>query len=677
MQPPATRRDDVVDVLHGVPVADPYRWLEDGDSPDTREWVAAQNTRTREALDARPDRDRWLERLVALMDVPICLSASPRGQRLFCLERPAGAAQTRLVERSTVDRDAEVRVLVDPAALSADGAVAIDWYSASPTGARIVYGVSEGGTENSTLKVLDVATGRHLADEIPRCRASSIAWLPDESGCWYARYPADDQYNRRIYLHRFGTDWADDELVWADLPTPETWANVSASSDGRWLLVHAMVGWSRFDLHLCDRTTGEWRTLVDGVDAQTSLDFTDTGLIGVTTLDAPRGRMITASFDAPTSTDWQTLVAEVDGVRGGFEVVGDEVWSIVTDNAVDRVERHALEGGTLIGTLDTGVVSVFALQCDPLLDDPAHVFVGLTGFDTPSSIFRCSDGALTPWAPGGDPSAALPGLAVSHRTYTSYDGTEIGIFLVHRRGLVPTAETPAILNGYGGFAISETPVWGAMTAAWCEAGGLFAMVGLRGGFEHGEDWHQAGRRGNKQNVFDDFHAAGDWLVAEGLTSRDRLAIFGGSNGGLLVGAALTQRPGAYRAVWCAVPLLDMIRFPQFLIARLWTDEYGDPDVAEEFAWLHAYSPYHRVSDGTGYPAVLFTTAEGDTRVDPLHARKMAALLQHAAADQDEHPILLMQEGRAGHGAGKPVAMQAAERADALAFFTWQLGGPAI
>jgi prolyl oligopeptidase len=302
----------------------------------------------------------------------------------------------------------------------------------------------------------------------------------------------------------------------------------------------------------------------------------------------------------------------------------------------------------------------------------------ITGFDRPTALHRIDAGAdptttrtAAPWFPSD--SGARPPLRVRQVEYPSPDGTLIGLFLVHREDVVPEAHTAAILNGYGGFAITETPVWSPTIAAWCEAGGLYAIAGLRGGAEHGEDWHHAGRRGNKQRVFDDFHAAADWLVDQRMTSRDRLAIAGGSNGGLLVGAALTQRPDLCRAVWCAVPLLDMIRFPRFLIARLWTDEYGDPDDPDEFAWLWAYSPYHHVCDGERYPAVLLTTAEGDTRVDPLHARKMAALLQHAAADQDERPILLHQEGRAGHGVGKPVAKRAAEQADALTFFAWQLG----
>ena len=675
MKPPLTRRDDVVDVRHGVEVADPYRWLEDGESAETVAWVVEQNTITRQALDARPDRARWHERLVALMELPVCGAFHPRGDRLIGFERPTGASQTRLVVRSAVDPSIPAEVLIDPAAAVADSAAAIDWASVSPSGRLVAYGISEGGTENSTLRVLSVATGAHLSDEIPRCRASTIGWLPDESGVFYARYPDNDEYNRRIYLHLFGAPWEDDELTWGDLPTPETWPNVSSSPDGRWVLIHAMVGWSQIDIHLLDRTTGIWQTLISGVEAQTTLDFTNDGLIGVTTLDAPRGRVVSAAFDAPMSPSWRTLVPEGTGVRGGCEIVGSTLWSIVTENAVDRIERHRLADGAPIDTVaGLGVVSVGGLATDPLLDEPPAVFVHVTGFDSPSAIRRWTpEGGLEPWAPTLD-VAAIPTLTVTQRTYKSLDGTEIGVFLIHSTSVTPGPDTPTILNGYGGFAISETPVWAPTVSAWCEAGGLYAIAGLRGGYEHGEDWHQAGRRGTKQNVFDDFHAAGDWLVSSGYTTRDRLAIAGGSNGGLLVGVALTQRPWAYRAVWCAVPLLDMIRFPEFLIARLWTDEFGDPDVAEEFAWLHAYSPYHHVIDDVAYPAVLLTTAEGDSRVDALHARKMAALLQHAGAGQGEHPVLLHQEGRAGHGAGKPVHMQAAERADVLAFLAWQLGG---
>jgi prolyl oligopeptidase len=289
-------------------------------------------------------------------------------------------------------------------------------------------------------------------------------------------------------------------------------------------------------------------------------------------------------------------------------------------------------------------------------------------FATPTSLWRVpASGPASPAAAPSDAEQLTGGLAIERTSYPSGDGTEIGLFLIHRADVTPSADTPTILNGYGGFTITMSPAWQPRIAAWCAAGGLYAVAGLRGGHEHGEEWHTAGSRGNKQNVFDDFHAAADHLVESGRTSRQRLAILGGSNGGLLVGVALTQQPDLCRAVVCAVPLLDMIRFPQFLIAKLWTSEYGDPDVAEEFAWLHAYSPYHHVVGGTCYPATLVQTAEGDTRVDPLHARKMVALLQAASPCLGQRPILLSQEGRAGHGVGKPVSKRADEIADALTF----------
>ena len=685
---PPARRDDLVEILHGTPVADPYRWLEDGDAPDVQRWVAAQNERTRQALDARPDRGMWHERLVALMQLPVVAGMQVRGSQVFVWERPAGAEQLRLTVGSAGDPHVVRRTLIDPDTWAADAAAAIDWFEASRDGALVAFGRSEGGTEDSVLHVLDVASGVVLDDRIQHARAASIAWLPDGSGFRYTRYPEDSEYDRKVYLHRLGDDPADDELVWDALPTPETWPDVRSSSDGRYVLVHAMVGWGHVEVHLLDVAAGTWRTVIAGAEAVSEFRFGGDGLVGTTTLDAPRGRIVSVGLDDPGPQRWRTVVAESAAVRGSFVVRGDEVVSVATERALDRLERHGLADGELRGTIDGfGAIAVVALDVDGDTDDSSKgstegssdgptdggpVFIAATGFASPTSLWRWTEeDGLRAWA--AENAADAPALTVRQDRYRSIDGTEIGIFLIHSEDVVPGPETPAILNGYGGFAIAETPIWSPQIAAWCEAGGLFAIAGLRGGYEEGEAWHHAGRREHKQNVFDDFHAAGDWLIARDLTSRERLGIFGGSNGGLLVGAALTQRPEAYRAVWCAVPLLDMIRFPQFLIARLWTDEYGDPEIAEEFAWLSAYSPYHHVVEGTRYPAVLMTTAEGDTRVDPLHARKMAALLQHAGADQEERPILLHQEGRAGHGVGKPVSKRADEYADSLTFFAWQLG----
>jgi prolyl oligopeptidase len=672
MTPPRTRRDAVVDTLHGVDVPDPYRWLEREDDPEVQEWVADQNRLTRTALDALPAREIWHERLGALMGLAVVQAVQVRSDRLILLERATGAQQARLVVRPLDDPTSSVTVLADPASGAADAAVAVDWFYASPDGELVAFGVSEGGSENSVLRVAHATDGTLLLDEIPNCRAASVGWEADSSGFYYTRYPEGDQYNRTVHHHRLGDDWAADPVVWAEHPNPQTWPNVAVSPEGRWVLVEAMVGWSRTDQHLLDRTTGEWRDVIAGIDAVTDFVFADEHrLVGSTTFEAPRGRIVRVALDREVDPSaWSTVVPERDVVVGAPAALDDGFVVTTARAGVDTIEHWAADG-THVLTVEGIEMSAVAQLATDRVSGVALALV--SGFDAPPAVWRVDhhrEPALLHPVTG---DGAVPDLTVSHMEYPSADGTSVGVFLIHRADAPPTTETAAILNGYGGFAITETPIWSPTIAAWCESGGLYAIAQLRGGFEHGDDWHQAGRRVNKQNVFDDFHAAADWLVATGRTSRDRLAIAGGSNGGLLVGAALTQRPDLCRAVWCAVPLLDMIRFPLFRIARLWTDEYGDPDVAEEFAWLYAYSPYHQVRDGEQYPAVLLTTAEGDTRVDPLHARKMAALLQHAAADQDERPVLLHQEGRAGHGVGKPVGKRAAEQADVLGFFSWQLG----
>ena len=665
--PPATRRGGEVDVYHGVEVPDPYRWLEDGESPEVAEWVAAHNTRTREALDARPTWERWHERLSALVALPTVLDVSVVGDRLFVIERAAGADQYSLVLRSATDPAAAPRTLLDPAALATDGAVAIDWFHPSNDGSLVAYGLSEGGTENSVLHVMSVDTGEVFAERIANTRAASVAWLPDNSGFWYTRYPEGDEYHRHVRFHTLGSSPSDDPVVFDRLPTPETWPDVSVSPDGRWVLVHLMVGWTQIDIHLLDTSTGEWTVVVEGVAAQTQLQFAGDSLVGVTTLDAPNGRVVEASLASPAV--WSTLVPEhSSAVVGRVGLAGDEVLVVVGEVAVDRIERHHRDG-THIGTVTLGASSVLAFDADRTT---GSAFVAAATFGAPVGLQRLQAGSLQAWGAQVDHSV-LPPLTVTQVFYPSLDGTMIPMFVAHRTDVTPSPSTPLVLTGYGGFAIAMSPAWSPNLAAWCAAGGVYAIAGMRGGYEYGDSWHQAGRRANKQNVFDDFHAAADWLVAEGYTSRSLLAVHGGSNGGLLMGAAITQRPDLAPAVWCAVPLLDMIRFPQFLIARLWTDEYGDPDVADEFGWLWGYSPYHRVSEGAAYPAVLFTTAEGDTRVDPCHARKMAALLTHASSSQTERPVLLWQAGRAGHGVGKPASMRVREGADVLSFFCWQLG----
>ena len=658
-----------VEILHGVEVDDPYRWLEDGDSPETKGWVAEQNERTRAALDGLPGRADLHRRLVRLLQAGQATSPRVRGDRLFSLDRWGDHEQAVLVVRSASDPTVEPRTVLDPAGLTDDRTAAIDWFHPSHDGRLVAYGVSEGGDERSVLRVVDVDSGEHLADEITDTRAASVGWLPGADGFVYTRYPAGEEYGRHVRFHRMGDDPADDAVVFDDAPDPTAWPDVSISRDGRWLLVHVALGWSRIDVHLIDRERGDRTTIIEGAEAITILDVVGDHIFGTTTLDAPRGRVVTAPLATPTFQDWTTLVPEGEAVLEAAAVAGPSLLVQSTRSAVASLERYRLDGSgrETVELPDTG--SFVGLTTE---DAREEAFLALTSFARPAALFRWRPGEITPWSSLESPIDPAD-YVVDQIRYPSTDGTEIPMFLIRRADVEPTPETPALLTGYGGFAVANTPVYSPTVAAWCDAGGLYALACIRGGAEEGEDWHRAGMRERKQQVFDDFHAAADWLVERAMTSRDLLAIRGGSNGGLLVGVAVTQRPDLARAVHCAVPLLDMVRYHLFLIARLWIPEYGDPDVAEEFAWLHAYSPYHHVEDGTCYPAVLFTTAESDSRVDPLHARKMAALLQERTSCGDERPILLRVETRAGHGQGKPVSKQADELADVLSFLFWQLG----
>ena len=549
--------------------------------------------------------------------------------------------------------------------------MAIDWFEPNDDGTVIAVGLSEGGTEDSQLRLLDVATATLGPLAIGGTRAASVAWQADGQGFWYTRFPDGDQYHRHVRHHALGTDSADDR---GRVRSPAQRRGVARRADVARRRASVGAGAGRLEPRRRPSVARAQRRVAHRggrcIESHSSFRFQGSRLLGTTTIDAPGGRVVEVPLATPSPDHWRTLVPERPDVVLSLPVlVDDELLLPVSVGAVDSLERWSLDG-RLLGTIDgLGVVSIAGLTTDR---SSGRVFLTLSSFEAPTTVWRLADGELARWCPAAPSADALAPLVVTRTSYPSLDGTEIGLFVIHRADVTPGPDVPLVLNGYGGFAISESPGWMPNLAAWCAEGGVWAIAGLRGGYEHGQAWHDAGRRANKQSVFDDFHSAGDWLVAQGMASHDRLAVVGGSNGGLLVGAALTQRPDLARAVWCAVPLLDMVRYPQFLIARLWTDEYGDPDVPEEFGWLYAYSPYHRVERGVWYPSVLFTTAEGDTRVDPLHARKMAALLQSVNTDPTGHPVYLLQAGRAGHGVGKPASMRVAEGVDVLSFLAGEL-----
>ena len=676
-------------------MADPYRWLEDGTSSEVRAWTTAQNERTRAALDAVPARGRFRARLAELTQAGTATSPAVRGDHLFTIDRWGARDRAALVVRPIgAPVSGPGRVLIDPADAAGEITSAIDWYQPSPDGAQVAFGTSTGGDERSTLRILEVATGTLLPDALPHTRAASVAWLPDGSGFAYTRYPDPAEvgdeaagYHRTVWWHRLGDAPAEDAPCFTDLPTKEAWPEVSLSDDGRWLLVHLELGWSRTDVHLLDRTTDDWTTVVEGIEASTWLraDTARHRLIGMTTLGAPKGRLVAVDIvghpsrvagavDRPVvdpGARVAELVAEGDDVLTSFALTGEHLLVLRARAGVSSLHHHDADGtpvADVLGVTD-GLAAVSSLASH--VSTAGLVVVGHTSFTRPDT--------MTAWRPDGPavaltrlPGPAVAPASVSQVRYRSSDGTEVPMLLVHGEGTAIDEQTPTLLTGYGGFNITETPAWSPFIAAWCELGGQVAVAGLRGGGEEGEAWHEAGMRANKPQVFADFEAAADWLVDNGRTSRPRLSIRGGSNGGLLVAACMTRRPDLCRAVVCEVPLTDMVRFPRFLIARLWIPEYGDPEVPEELAWLHAYSPYHQVADGTCYPATLVTTGEEDSRVDPCHARKLAARLQAATACGTEHPVLLRVEAAAGHGQGKPATKQIDERADVLAFLAWQL-----
>ena len=672
---PETRVDDVVEVLHGESVSDPYRWLEDGESPETRDWTARQNAVTESYLAGVPSRERIRRRLDELLGIGVLSVPTPTRGRYFYSRRDGQQNQPVLYWRDGVD--AADRVAVDPNILNATGTTALDWHYPSPDGRLLAYGLSEDGSEQSVLHVLELDTGRHLPDQIDRMRAAALAWLPDNSGFYYSRYPAPGQvpageepYHRAIYFHRLGTDPSDDPLTYQPAQK-EYWPDVRLSPDGRWLLIGVARTFDQTDLHIRDLASGgPLVPVAENLPASFDGEIAHGRLFLRTNLDAPTYRLFQVDPEHPERSAWREIVPpRPDAVLEGATVAGDHLALAYLEQASSRFRLTDLEGRSVQEISLPALGSLFGVGAEW---NGRELFYGFSSYTVPPSVYRIdlTTGASSLWK-RVETDIDSSRFEVRQVSYSSRDGTSISMFLVHPAGLALSGDNPTYLTGYGGFNISMTPSFSRSLLLWLEKGGVVAIPNIRGGGEYGESWHQAGILANKQNSFDDFIAAAEWLIARGYTRPAHLAVAGGSNGGLLVGAMLTQRPELFRAVLVQVPLLDMLRYHRFLIARLWIPEYGTPDEPAQFRWLRAYSPYHHVRPGVAYPAVLLATAESDTRVDPMHARKMAARLQ--AATSGERPILLRLESQAGHGAGKPRSKALDELTDTWTFVFSELG----
>jgi prolyl oligopeptidase len=693
-QPPATPQRPVTETLHGQQITDPYRWLE-GDTSDPRAmgrmtdevaaWTDAQNAYTRSILDSLPGRDAIEATLRPLMEIGSVSAPVMRGRYYFYSKREGRENQPRYFVRE--GPDGQPRLLLDPAQIDPSGLTTISSILPSEDGTLLAFGMYRAGDENSTIHVLDVRTGRWLPTEIPN-KASPIRWLPDNSGFFYRRL-ADpkDPYSAQIRLHRLGTHPAGDPLLYRQYTKEEnprlatTWGpGAIISRDARWMVLVYWTSTRSNDAWAVDLR--EW--MRTGVlvkrEIKTGAPFTYFGEIEgdtfymITDDAAPRSRVVAVDLRNPGEPHWTTIIPEQP--EAVLQSIGLAQGLIVADYE-QRASTHIrlfARDGTPRGELRLPGIGSGSVSVHP---DRTEAFLSFTSFNYPTTIFRVDlsrpDAEPVVWE---RPDVPVDPTRVEVRqvTYSSKDGTPVTMFIVHRKGLELNGDNPTILNGYGGFNISQTPFFSATLFPWFEAGGVFAMPNLRGGGEYGKAWHEAGILGNKQNTFDDMIAAAEWLIENRYTNPRRLGASGGSNGGLLMGALMTQRPDLFRAIVCAVPLLDMLRYQEFLMARYWVPEYGDPAIEEHFRWLRAYSPYHNIKDGTRYPAVLFTTGENDTRVHPMHARKMAAAMQAAtASDPAEQPILLWVDRDSGHGAGKPLNIRIRDAADTRIFFMWQLG----
>lgn len=693
--PPATEARPVMEVYHGEEVVDPYRWLE-GTGPEVRAWTESQNAHTRGVLDGLGTRARLEARMRALIEVGEIGLPRQAGSRAFYTKRTGAQPQAALLVRR--DGESTARTLLDPFALDQTGLTSIDWFEPSPDGSVVAVGLSRGGDEDSTLHLIEVESGAWLADEIPgKTRLSG--WLEDGRSFFYSRLEdVSDPYSRAIAYHEIGRSWRTDPVVLRQRDVGSIYAGMGKSAqeleslattwgptlevgrDGRWLVLGYWTSTSSNDLWLADlgawRRTGELerRPLIVGESGRNTAIATADAVYVQTSVGAPGGRVVRIDAHDPSRERWREVVtASGESVLLGFGLGRGVIVAEFLREASTSVELFGLDGRGLgpVELPGIGSASVSATE------DRSEAFVSFESFARAPVVYRVNlsspKGGLEVW----DRITATvegPPIEVTRATFASKDGTPVGMFIVHRQGLELNGRNPTLLHGYGGFAISKVPEFDPTVIPWLERGGVYAVANLRGGGEKGLAWHRAGVLDRKQSVFDDFIAAGEHLIARGYTSAERLGIEGRSNGGLLVGAAVTQRPDLFAAAVCGVPLLDMLRYERFLMARFWVPEYGSAAEEEDYRWLRAYSPYQNVRAGTKYPAVLLHAGENDTRVHPLHARKMAARLQAATTgDPREDPVLLWVDADGGHGAGKPLSARVREAVDRRIFMMWQLG----
>ena len=662
--PPVTEKGEVVDMLHGKELPDPYRWLEDQQAEKTREWIGVQNEYTDSILKKLPGREELHEVFSKLAKIDTISAPFERGGKYFYTKRAADQDLGVIYVRDGLE--GEERVLLDPHTLSEDHSISTGMAGMTKDGMIMTYSVRKGGVDEVEYRFKNVETGEDLEDVLPTARYFGAALTDDKEYLYYTRHGAEGP---RTYVHKMGDDFANDKLIFGEGYGPEYIIYAGPTEDEKYLLATVVTGSSGSQKLFYKETNGkEWKTILD--DGKSKANITEAGdkYIIWTDMDAPNGRLMIADRNAPEAANWKEFLPEdKEAVLRGASAIGGHIVASYLKDVQTVAKIYDMEGN-LVRDVDLGDMGSFGLGGRW---DSDEAFATFSSFHVPPTIYRydMKTGESTVWDRIEVPVDS-DSLELKQVFYTSKDGTKVPMFIIHKKGLELNGKNPTILNGYGGFNVSLTPRFNSNACAWAELGGVYAIANLRGGGEYGEEWHQAGMLKNKQNTFDDFYAAAEYLIAEKYTSAKNLGCMGGSNGGLLVGAAMTQRPELFGAVVCVYPLLDMVRYHKFLVGSYWIPEYGNADNEADFANIYAYSPYHNVKKGIDYPATLFISGDGDTRVDPLHARKMAALTQEL--NSGKNPIMLRYHIKAGHSGGMPVKEQIENNVDTFSFLKWQL-----
>ncbi len=664
-QPPPTRRVEVTEILFGHRITDPYRWLEDQRSADTRAWIDRQEKYARALLDPIRQRVAIEKRIRDLLDYDSVSMPLARGGRYFYLRRKKGEQLYKICVRHSLHGNDEV--LVDPVPLSPDLSASVRIEGVSHDGKLLAYSIQHGGEDASNVRILDAEQRRDLPDVLPTNYYGRIYFTRDGRGFFYSRYGTEGP---RIFYHQLGTEPRLDALIFGEGIGPELTAGASLSDDGRYLVIEVGHGWTSNDVYLKNvAEDGPVVKLVAGVDARFAVEVGGDHLFVHTNWKAPRGRILVGDLTDPAFERWRELIPQGKNTIEGFSLAGGKLFVRYLEDAVPHIRIFSSEGQR------AGEIRFPGIGSTSYVDGrwaSSEAFFTYQSFNTPETIYRydAPPGERSVWKRVQIPFDGQP-YEVKEAWYTSKDGTRAPIFVVYRKATKLDGSNPTLLHGYGGFNVAMTPEFSTRAALWLESGGVYALAILRGGGEFGEEWHRAGMLANKQHVFDDFIAASEWLIKAGYTTPQKLVINGASNGGLLVGAALTQRPDLYRVVICRKPDLDMLRRHIGAHNVYATLEYGSANKPDQFGFLYGYSPYESVKRGTSYPAVLLTSGDADQRVQPFQALKMTAALQWATTSRN--PVVLLYDRNAGHNGGSTLNQDVSELADEVSFIFWQLG----